>query len=459
MKLKPKIIYDNFSKNVIDKVSAIEQLSTLIESSNDITIRVKSIEYLNEIEKINYNSDNKTDKLYHLFENLLISDSNDRIRNLAALFLKRNFLEKVFDPMIWALHHDSSPDCLIVIFESLMDIIEGVLKKKDDLSKNILLNKIRHINEKEFKIGFEIWYEKNKEKDVTKKDLAEILINYFCLIYLQKTIWRLKFSIDNCKIVELDFSFKDLTKLPEPIKYLSSLKKLIIKYSLLTELPDWIGSFLNLESLNLNVNNIIKLPEPIGYLKSLKELLLWKNDLELLPDSIGLLNSLEIMNLRLNQLILLPSSIGKLSNLKNLNLHDNSLNSIPESIGSLTSLEVLNLSWNELTCIPESIGYLSSLKVLDLERNQLSSVPSSLGNLISLKNLNLNDNKLTEIPYTIGNLRNLEILSLSRNKISELPKNIASLTSLKEIYLGENNLDSIPTDLKLLEKRGLKIFT
>jgi len=456
MELKPNNIYDNFSKKVIDKISVIEQLSTLIESSNDIRIRVKSIEYLNKIGKNGDNAINKDEKLFHLFENLLISDSNDKIRYLSAIFLKTNYLEKAFEPMIWALHHDSSPECLIIIFESLMEIIDELLKKNDNFSKNLLLNKAKQINEKEFKIGFEKWYKKTPE--ITTKELAEILINYFCLIYLQKTIWRLKISIENCKIVELDFLFKGLTRLPEPIKYLKFLKKLVLRYNQLTVIPDWIGSLIKLESLNLNINNIIELPRTIGNLISLKELFLWKNELSLLPDSIGSLRSLETLNLRLNQINSLPYSFGNLKNLKELNIHDNRLNSIPESIGKLKSLEILNLSWNELIDIPESIGSLQSLKSLDLERNKLSSLPSSLGNLYSLKKLNLNDNKLTEIPQSIGNLKNLEIISLSRNNLSELPNSINSLTSLKEIYLAENNIKSIPRDLKLLEKGGLKIF-
>ncbi|MFX1356856.1 MAG: leucine-rich repeat domain-containing protein [Promethearchaeota archaeon] len=456
MELKPNDIYEKYSKKIIDKVSAIEQLSTLIESSNDIGIRVKSIEYLSKIGKNNDNSINKDEKLFHLFENLLISDSNDKIRNLSAQFLKTNFLEKAFEPMIWALHHDSSPECLIIIFESLINIIEELLKKNDNISKNLFLAKVKQINEKEFRIGFEKSYKKGSQ--IITKELAEILINYFCFIYLQKTIWRLKVSIENCRIVELDFLFKGLSKLPEPIKYLKMLKKLVLRYNQLTIIPDWIGSLIKLESLNLNINNIIELPETIGNLISLKEFLLWKNELNLLPDSIGSLRSLEKLNLRLNQISSLPSSFGNLLSLKELNVHDNRLNSIPESIGSLRSLEILNLSWNEIEYIPESIGSLSSLKTLDLERNKLASIPNSLGNLNSLIKLNLNDNKLIEIPQTIGNLKNLEILNLSRNNISELPNSLNSLTSLKEIYLAENSIKSIPRDLKLLEKDGLKIY-
>ena len=451
MELTPQKILENIRNKDIDKIVAVEQLISLIENSNFVKVRLDSIETLGQI-------DIKNKIIFDLLENLLVSDSNESIRNAAANLLKDHYIDKAFSPMKWALNHDESPYALNTIFDALITIIKNLEKSSDKTSRIVLIQEINKIDEKEIKIGYEILKEKRNIKDIANDELADILINYFTLLYLKKTFWRLKYVIENTKIVELDFIFKGLTSLPEAIKYLSSLKLLILRYNQIIKLPDWIGSLNDLKCLNLNVNNLTKLPKSIGGLNSLKELLLWKNELASLPDSIGSLPSLEILNLRLNRLEALPSSIGTLTSLKELNLHDNKLSYVPGSIGLLSSLENLNISWNELTAIPESIGSLKSLKTLDLGRNELSIIPDSLSSLTSLEFLNLSENKIRILPNSIGSISTLQVLNLSRNNLSEVPESLATLKNLKELNLAENNNIKIPKALKLLKENGLKIF-
>lgn len=458
MEFTPYKIFTEFSTNKISRNSAIEQLITIIENSNDYKIRIECIRVLGKIEKTIENSESTRDIIFNLFENLLISDTNERIRNAAAIILKENFLERALSPMKWALTHDDSPLCLETIFQSLIEIIRSIKKKRERLSKLILIQEIKKIEEKDFKIGFETLTDKKSAHDFSVKELAEILINYYAITFLKKVIWRLKYSISYCRVVELDFIFKGLTKLPEAIKYFDSLKVLILRYNQLTSLPDWISSLKDLESFNLNVNNINTLPDSIGSLTSLKELLLWKNELQTLPESFGALSSLNNLNLRLNQLLFLPERFGELSKLKDLNLHDNKLTFLPESFGSLINLENLNLSWNSLESLPNSIGSLSSLKILDLERNELINIPKSIGDLNSLEILNIGDNRLKQIPNSIGNLKSLKILNISKNYLTELPNTLGSLNILEELYINDNLIKMIPKELKMLEQNGLKIF-
>jgi len=448
MELTPGKIYEAFLKNRLDKPSATKLLLSLIENSDNDRVRIESI---NELVNLRV----KDDKTFKVLESLIISDSSEFVRNNAALALRNLFFDKSLAPMKWALIHEESPSCLKTIYDTLIQIIQNFLKCS---AKTILLSEVRKIRKKEFKIGFEIISEKYKESDLSKNELASILINYFSAIFLEKTYWRLKYKIENCKITELDFIFKSLIKIPKALKNLRFLKTLILRYNQLTELPDWICMLTSLECLNLNINNLKSLPESIGELSSLKELHLWKNELKMLPLSIGSLSSLQILNLRLNQLNRLPDTIGKLSFLKELNLHDNLLTTIPESIGYLKNLQELNLSWNELTSIPMSIGQLNSLKRLDLGRNELKLIPDSIGSLSSLEILNLSENKLEYIPETIGSLSSLRLLDLSRNEIKNLPISLSNLTSLRELYIAENPLNYIPKDLEYLKTAGLKIY-
>lgn len=454
MDLTPSKIFDEYKKNNIDKLTASDFLISIIENSDNNKDRVACIENL---EKIGI----KNIKSFKLLESLLISDSNEEVRVAAAKNLSSNFIDKgeALEPMKWVILHENSPVCLKVIYEALITMISNLVKSNDNLAKIILLEEVKHIKKKDFRIGIEIISESKDLITFEKEELAGILINFYTISLLEKTYWRLKYQIENCKIVELDFIFKGLTTIPEAIKNLKDLRKLIFRYNQLLSIPDWIDRVSSLEILNLNVNNISALPESIGSLRALKELLLWKNELTTLPDAFTSLSSLEVLNLRINHLKSLPEAIGTLISLKELNLHDNKIIKIPNSIGQLVSLEILNLSWNELQDLPYSIGSLDSLKILDLGKNELIRIPSSIGSLSSLEILDLSGNNLEHLPETICNLSSLQILDLSRNKLKNLPESITQISSLKEIYLSNNDLsDSAISILKRVESNGTKMF-
>lgn len=442
----------------MDKQSAVQHLIALIENSTKVKYRLESLRILRKLSINIENSRGNKDSLISFFENLLISDTDEIIRNEAALILCHEYKDKALNPMRWALHHEESPLCLQTILNSLIKIVKNLIKRNEPIAKLMMVHEIKQINDKDFKIGFENLKSTNGARDFTPRELADILINYFTITYLKKIYWRLKYKIDKCKIIELDFIFKGLTKLPSAIKYLTYLKKLSFRYNQITELPDWIESLHILEYLNLNVNDINKLPASLGSLSHLKELLLWKNELQDLPNSICSLQSLKYLNLRLNQIKQLPYNFGNLINLIDLNLHDNKLTEIPDSISSLKSLKALNLSWNLLSTLSPSITSLVSLASLDLERNELIQIPTSIGSLKWLEILNLGDNKIEKIPETIGNLKKLRILNISRNKLTNLPESLYSLNNLEELYLSENNLDTSSLFLKNLEDKGVKIF-
>ena len=450
MDLTPDKIYEEYKKNNIDKASASELLFSLIDNSDKDTIRVESIKELENIRA----TDTKT---FKQLEQLLISDLSETVRSTAAIILKNLFLEKSLEPMKWALKHEEAPSCLKIIYATLCQIIENITQKEGSLSKIILLTEVKKIENKEFKIGFEIESEKRGVENITIHELAEILINYFTLLFLEKTYWRIKVKIEHCKIIELDFIFKGLSNLPIAIKQLTALKVLILRYNQIAKLPDWLGNLNALETLNLNMNNLNELTPSIGKLINLKELHLWKNELHEIPDSIGSLIKLKKLNLRLNHLESLPNSFGSLYTLSELNLHDNKLKSLPESISRLKNLEILNISWNIIETLPQSIGRLVKLKTLDLERNELKFLPYSIGFLSSLENLNLRDNKLKAIPESFSGLKNLKILDISRNILEKCPKIILQCPNLKEVYLGENHFYINPSFEERLNQKGINL--
>jgi Leucine-rich repeat (LRR) protein len=455
--MSPQPTFDKYSKEFHDKSLLIRELITIIENSINVYDRIDGLKKINQI-TVNFESNNlEKEDFFKFFENLLISDSNDKIRNEAAIFLSHNYTYKALEPLRWAIHHETSPVTLLTIFKSLMLILEKMEFENSSISKTILISILHQMEDKDFKAGFENLIQTKKIHDIKFSELSQILRNYFALIFLKKRYWRVKYEVQNFRLIDLDFIFKGLSTLPDVLKYLTSLKVLTLRYNQLVTLPEWLGDLNSLEYLNLNVNNLNELPQSIGSLLNLKELSLWKNELQTLPDSIGFLTALTKLNLRLNHIEVLPTSLGNLTKLTELNLHDNNLKELPRTIINLESLESLNLSWNSLLELPQSIGNLKSLKSLDLERNELLYVPHSIGFLSSLEFLNLGENKLQNIPESISNLQNLKFLNLSRNKLEKFPEVIINCSKLEEIYLGDNNISNVSKYEQILKDKRVNV--
>lgn len=451
MKITPEQIRSQFVDNKIQKSMAISNLISIVEQSEFQKERVKAMRILEELEF-------KGPEIYNLFESLLISENNDLIRKIAAEIIGDNFLLMGLKPLIWALHHESVKTVLDVIYSNIIEAVKILEKEETDQFNQILQDLINNMDKKDFIIPLQSLTQEKDLNTIPSKELGSILINYFTLIYLEKAFWRIKYKVDKFQIIKLNFMFKGLIKIPEPLRNLNALQSLIFRYNQINFVPNWIGNFKELEVLNFNINELTILPESIGKLSSLKELYLWKNDIETLPKSIGSLKSLKILNIRLNYLRSLPPTIGQLDSLEVLNLHDNKLVFLPPSIGTLQSIKHLNLSWNKIEQLPHTIGSLSTLKKLDLGKNKLKTIPKVIGNLRSLEILNLSENKLSSLPDSLINLDHLESLNLFRNKLNELPEGLTNLGNLKELYLGGNNLDQYSEQIQQLKSNGVKVY-
>jgi hypothetical protein len=203
-------------------------------------------------------------------------------------------------------------------------------------------------------------------------------------------------------------------------------------------LPEAIGNFANLESLNLSKNKLQgNIPTSIGQLSAMRHLYLNNNALSgEIPGTIGQLKNLYYITLSSNQLSgNIPPEIGDMLKLGQLILQSNKFSgSIPVSIANLKELTYLNLSVNQLSGnIPSTIGSLTRMRVLSLSANQLSgTIPAELGQLIALERLYLHANKFYgRIPSEFGNLINLKGLYIGYNALSgDLPRSITKLVNL-----------------------------
>ena len=474
MEITPEQIYKDYSDKNLAKDSAVAQLISLIDNSDAANIRIKSIEILEKI-------GSRNNKVFTHLENLLLSDSNENVRNIAARAIKNLFIDKALEPMKWAYQHETSINCMITIITTLGEI-------ENHKSQSFLINIIKKIDNHQFKKSYNLLFQTNNIRSYSTKLLAEIVNNYIIIKYFEEKFSNLNYIINNGYVIELDlscissniFGLYVLKSLPEFISVLKHLKKLDLKINRISTLPPSMGDIHSLKYLDLSNNVIKRLPQSIGYLNFLEFLYLRYNNLTSIPNSMGLLKNLRILDLRHNKLTSLPDTIGNLALLEILDLHGNQINELPKTLKNLSSLIKIELGLNKLRRLPDwmqnlhslrKIGFggnkllytlpewfcsLSSLKELELYDNSLKELPESIGSLISLEILTLRNNQLTKLPKSFENLKSLKKLNLSWNNFTNLPEWIGSLTSLEELNLWGNKLKTLPTSIGSLS--SLKIL-
>jgi Leucine-rich repeat (LRR) protein len=437
MKLSPNQIYKDFKEGNLEKKTALNQLFTFITNSDDMALRLESIETLQKI--------SPNEKVFHLFENLLISDSNEEVRIAAIKAIENNYIEKAFKPIKWAFQHENSISCLIAIVSTLGKI-------NNDKAKSFLIDKIKKIDIYEFNKSLKGKIENGEMSNLTHEKLSDILKNYIVIDHFKKNFKDIDFHVNDGLVTSLNlsgisndvFGWRILRHLREFISVLKYLKNLDLKINRIAKLPKNIGNLHFLTHLDLSNNNLKSLPESIGALNSLEFLYLKYNKIVEIPNSIGALKKLKTLDLRHNNLISLPYEIYKLKSLEILDLHGNKLNNLPKSIEGLKSLKTLELGLNKLINLPDWIKNLQSLKKLGLGGNKTSIDFSLLSNLISLSELNLYDNNIKVLPAEVGILNSLETLILRNNKLSDLPESFKNLGSLRKLDLSWNNLTTLP---------------
>ncbi|MFW9941984.1 MAG: leucine-rich repeat domain-containing protein [Candidatus Thorarchaeota archaeon] len=512
MQLTPRAIYENFRNNNIDENKIIDALISLIENVDDIEIRDDCIEILNKL-------DFKNRKLFKILENILISDENENLRYIAAKIIKSKFKKKALIPFLWAVQHESSYNCLIIMIKTLEEL-------HDDRINTTLIKEIKKAGLKIDSKALDPFLERSSIGETASHKLGEILINYTTLKFIKKKFDKLEFKIEYGFVTELDFSkvdnqtiyWRDKCALQDHddilgIKNLNHIKNITFfslkwifsneltfmnslalinaiegiknefaKNILITQLNDM--GFENstslrkatlkinakFESLSLSkLSTILRNLLTIYFIKrkhpsikyKIKEGEIVKFQLEntsliTIPEYFINFKALEILVLKRCKLYVMPEFIGALTKLKLFDLDGNNLKTIPKSISQLKSLKILNLSNNQIDNLPSTIGELISLEHLNLNSNMLKKLPRSIGYISSLKFLTVEGNNLTTIPPSIGLLKSLKSLNLNSNKLDSLPHAIGLLYSLEILKLSNNNLGELPHTINSIS--NLKIL-
>lgn len=124
--------------------------------------------------------------------------------------------------------------------------------------------------------------------------------------------------------------------------------------------------------LVLRRNKLTEFPQEIFKFKNLNELDISRNKIVLIPRDIGTLTYLADFNISKNKLKTLPPDIGKLKDLKRLIIFQNNIAYLPSEIGGLESLEYLDMWGNEVETLPPEMGNLKNLQKLDMRVIEMS---------------------------------------------------------------------------------------
>jgi hypothetical protein len=290
-------------------------------------------------------------KDFKFLENLLISDEDPYIREIAAEILVHKFPRESKDSLIWVIEYEKSPIVLKTLFQLIYNSNHPTIKSIEYKVKEWLGNFGRKLN----------------------------IVPYEALFFLD---------------IEALFAQRK-----------NPLNKLNLKtyefYSTLSQLPYNFNWFLaeenHVKELRFNYYKWKFIKEYKGNLDSLTKY----NDLNLL---LSLLIQMKQLDNTGNNGVIIPSSISHLTHLEKLDLSENHIKVLPSSIENLKSLRNLDLSYNEFTSIPPQLLGLENLRYLDLSYNEIKAFPTDINKLCELNRLNLKGNKLSikQIPRTLN---------------------------------------------------------
>ncbi len=291
MDIKPQTILEDYNNKRIDKSTATKLLTSIIEKYNEEKLRLGAITILNTL-KI------KTKSLFEFFENLLLSDSNEVIRNAAAKYISTNFLEISLPVFQWVIQHETSYYCSITIVNSLVKI-------NTSESKSILFTQIKKIRDikslnvdkgygnKKYRKALKSYFKRNPINKLSHKQLAAILINFLTIQNLTEEIHNVYFELDEKRLLIEKLDLSDYLKFEvkgTPWGWKNNIRRL----SQITGL----SNLKHLKTLDLSNNQIGDL-KGITELKNLTRLVLPNNQISALKnlEYINQLSNLQFIDL------------------------------------------------------------------------------------------------------------------------------------------------------------------
>lgn len=234
-------------------------------------------------------------------------------------------------------------------------------------------------------------------------------------------------------------------KLLDPLE---SVEILDLSYNQISEVdPEAFQGISQLRILRLEDNNLEKIPESVKYLTSLVELHVQRNRIKILEDGALPLPSLSSLDLRNNEISMMETnSMAEMTNLRSLKLSANKLSSVPTTaLSKLSSLEILYIGQNNFFQIQEnSLKGLRNLRKLDMSGCPalVSIEDAAFSENSDLLDVSITSNKMLSLlgPATFAGNPMLERVDLSDNRLEVIPSSLLPWERLKHVQVSGNPL-------------------
>ena len=215
-----------------------------------------------------------------------------------------------------------------------------------------------------------------------------------------------------------------------------------------------------LEYLEIKEVGIPTFPELSAENKSLKTLVLRLNNLTKLPENIGHFSALQTIDIY-NPITEIPNSFINLQQLENLKFEGAELIVFPEQVFILSKLKSLIISQfdtkNKIKTLPDNFDKLPLLEELSLRNAALTEVPASIGRLQHLENVYFNANNLTKLPQALAENSHLTYVNINNNPLDfkQFIKSVEKVQWKGVLYI--NNRNFTTQQYEEVEKRLPKI--
>ena len=264
----PHYFFTLYMNGQINAKALLDYLITIIEKSEDLSVRIEGIELLTNLNL-------KNESVYKLVENMLVSDENHVIRALCFKYLLENYYKSAQDLLKWAISNDNSTlflkeiepylklnefNLLNSLFDQRIEKISGNLRLKSQ-DTHFLID-----------LGIEL-------------NSVNLILTNFELLYIQNE--NMLLMVKEERIIELNIVLK-LKSIPESIGNLSKLEVLNLSCNELSNLPENIKNLKNLKILDLSWNNFNSIPTVIAEMSLLKSVDLDHNFIKEIPENLDL---------------------------------------------------------------------------------------------------------------------------------------------------------------------------
>ncbi|MFX1397094.1 MAG: leucine-rich repeat domain-containing protein [Promethearchaeota archaeon] len=416
---------DNLDR--IGKEQVIVLLKEWINNSNDIILRLESLECLGSVD---FNLEDN----FEFFEQLFVSDEYSDVRILSGKILQKCYSnhEKFLELLDYALTKISDARQKLFALDALFQMNKKEARKiLEKCMKNLIETRLKG-DERALPSDF---MDSLKAQDCMPPLIPEICLNMVLEKYYSNECGYVV-SLREGKIVLLNCEGAGLSS----IKEIVGLERLIYLEHLLLprnkiKIIDGLTNLENLKVLNISKNNINKIGN-LNILKCLEELDLSHNKIKTIENLYNL-RKLKTLNLEYNEIEQIQGLESNIA-LETLNLNHNKIVDI-KNVNTLRNLKNLSLSSNNIKRIASLLA-LYGLTWLYLNDNCISQI-SGLTKLDRLKGLYLSNNLIKKIAG-LEDLVNLTKLQLSNNQIEKI-EGLEQLQKLQELYLDDNQIKEL----------------